>query len=234
MGARALVDDARSHPGNVVLNVLLIDLVPKGFFPQQDTGRLTGSIQADQSISFQSMQQKLVTIGRIIQDDPAVETVMAFIGGWEGGGSTKNTARMFVVLKPLEQRQLSADQVIARLRRQLVQRAGAPTYLQAVQDLRIGGRSARAQYQYSLQSDDLDSLVAWGPRVEQRLRTMPQLADVNSDQQRPRSCSRCWRSIAPPRRGSGSARRSSTTRSTTRSDSDKSRSFTRCSTSTTW
>jgi len=163
-----------------LLNVLLFDLVPKGFFPQQDTGRLTGAIQADQNTSFQDMQQKLMVIDHIVSADPAVETVMAFIGG---SGTARNTGRMFVVLKPLEQRRLSADQVIARLRPSLSEVPGASTYLQAVQDLRIGGMVTAAQYQYSLQSDDLAGLTAWAPEVERRLRTMGQLVDVNSDQQ---------------------------------------------------
>jgi multidrug efflux pump len=163
-----------------VLNVLLYDMVPKGFFPQQDTGRLIGSIQADQNTSFQAMQEKMATIDRIVSADPAVETVLAFTGG---ANSARNTGRLYAVLKPLETRHLSADQVIARLRRSLGQVPGAPTYLQAVQDLRIGGAPSAAQYTYSLESDDLPSLVSWAPRVEQQMRSMPQLADVNSDQQ---------------------------------------------------
>jgi multidrug efflux pump len=163
-----------------VLNVLLYDVVPKGFFPQQDTGRLIGSIQADQNSSFQAMQEKIATIDRIVSADPAVETVLAFTGG---ANSARNTGRLYAVLKPLEQRRLSADQVIARLRRSLGQVPGAPTYLQAVQDLRIGGAPTAAQYTFSLESDDLSSLVSWAPRVEQRMRSMGELADVNSDQQ---------------------------------------------------
>jgi len=162
-----------------VLNLLLFDLVPKGFFPQQDTGRLTGAIQADQNISFQDMKQKLAAINRIVSADPAVETVLAFIGG---SGGARNTGRMFVVLKPRAERRLSADQVIARLRRGLSEVPGAFTYLQAVQDLRVGGAVTAAQFQFALQSDDLPTLSVWAPRVEQKLRTMGQLVDVNSDQ----------------------------------------------------
>jgi multidrug efflux pump len=162
------------------LNVLLYDVVPKGFFPQQDTGRLIGSIQADQNSSFQAMQEKMSAIDDIVAADPAVETVLAFTGG---SNSARNTGRLYAVLKPLDQRRLSADQVIARLRRSLAAVPGTPTYLQAVQDLRIGGAPSAAQYTFSLESDDLASLVSWAPRVEQRMRSMGELADVNTDQQ---------------------------------------------------
>src|SRR5439155_17645898 len=116
--------------------------------------------------------------------DPAVANVLGFTGGSTGpGAAATNTARLFIMLKPLEERRLSADQVIARLRGRLAAVPGAPTFLQAVQDLRAGGRSSNAQYQYTLQGDNVTELDAWGPRVLQRLRTLPQLADVNSDQQ---------------------------------------------------
>jgi multidrug efflux pump len=163
------------------VSVYLYVIVPKGFFPQQDTGRLSGNIQASQDISFQAMRQKLTEVVGIIQNDPAVDNVMGFSGG--GGGSTTNTSRMFISLKPLGERQLSADQVIARLRGKLAKVPGAPTYLQAVQDLRIGGRASSAQYQYTLQSVDLGELSIWAPRVERQLRTLPEIVDVNSDQQ---------------------------------------------------
>ena len=166
----------------IALNVYLFVIVPKGFFPQQDTGRLTGAIQAAQDISFQAMQEKLTQIVGIIKNDPAVDNVLGFTGG-SGGGATTNTARLFIMLKPLEERTLSADQVIARLRGRLAEVPGAPAYLQAVQDLRIGGRSGNAQYQYTLQGDNVEELDAWGPRVAERLRTLPQLVDLNSDQQ---------------------------------------------------
>ena len=162
-------------------SIYLYVVIPKGFFPQQDTGRLSGSIQASQDISFQAMSQKLTEVAKIIQSDPAVDTVMGFSGG--GGGSTTNTGRMFISLKPLEERKLSADQVIARLRSKLATVPGAPTFLQAVQDLRIGGRASSAQYQYTLQSVDLKELNTWAPRVERQLRTLPNIVDVNSDQQ---------------------------------------------------
>jgi multidrug efflux pump len=163
------------------LSIYLYVIIPKGFFPQQDTGRLSGNIQASQDISFQAMRQKLTEVVEIIQSDPAVDTVMGFTGG--GGGSTTNTGRMFISLKPLEERKLSGDQVIARLRPKLAKVPGAPTYLQAVQDLRIGGRVNSAQYQYTLQSVDLGELSTWAPKVERQLRTLPDIADVNSDQQ---------------------------------------------------
>jgi multidrug efflux pump subunit AcrB len=165
----------------IAINVYLFVIIPKGFFPQQDTGRLTGAIQAAQDISFQAMQEKLTQIVGIIKNDPAVDNVLGFTGG--GGGSTTNTARLYIMLKPLAERTLSADQVIARLRGRLAKVPGAPAYLQAVQDLRIGGRAGNAQYQYTLQGDNVDELDAWGPRVAERLRTLPQLVDVNSNQQ---------------------------------------------------
>jgi len=166
----------------VALNVYLFVIVPKGFFPQQDTGRLIGSIQAAQDTSYQAMRQKLTEVVGIIMSDPAVETVTGFSGGG-AGGTTTNTGRMFVGLKPLHERKLSADQVIARLRGKLANVPGAPTYLQATQDVQIGGRRSNAQYQYTLQGDNLEELNTWASRIEQKLRTLPQLADVSSDQQ---------------------------------------------------
>ena len=167
----------------IAVNAYLFVVVPKGFFPQQDTGRLTGAIQAAQDISFQSMQAKLTQVVAIIADDPAVDNVIGFTGGGGGGGATVNTARMFVALKPREERGLAADQVIARLRGKLAAVPGAPTFLQAVQDLRVGGRASNAQYQYTLQGEDVAELNAWAPRVAERLRTLPQLVDFSSDQQ---------------------------------------------------
>ena len=166
----------------VAVNGYLFATVPKGFFPQQDTGRLTGIVQAAQDISFQAMRDKLTQIVEIIKSDPAVENVIGFTGGG-GSGSTTNTARMFVALKPLAERKLSADQVIGRLRQRLAGVVGAPTYLQAVQDLRVGGRASNAQYQFTLQGDSLRDLDAWAPRVLQRLRALREVVDVSSDQQ---------------------------------------------------
>jgi multidrug efflux pump len=153
--------------------------IPKGFFPQQDTGSLAGAIQADQATSFQAMQGRIMRFADIVMRDPAVQTVQAYVGG----GGAQNTARMFVSLKPLEERRVRADAVIARLRGQLASVPGATLYLQAVQDLRIGGRASNAQYQYTLRAERVADLNDWAPRVYSRLRSLPQLADVNSDQQ---------------------------------------------------
>jgi multidrug efflux pump len=160
------------------LSVYLYTVVPKGFFPQQDTGRISASIQAAQDISFQAMRQKLTEITEIIRSDPAVESVTGF-----SGGGTNNVGRSFIALKPLAERKLTTDEVIARLRPKLGKVPGASTFLQTIQDLRIGGRASSAQYQYTLQSVDLNELNMWVPRVEQQLRTLPEIADVNSDLQ---------------------------------------------------
>jgi multidrug efflux pump len=160
------------------LNVYLYIVVPKGFFPQQDTGRMIGSIQADQGISFQAMRQKLADFIDIVRSDPAVENVVGFTGGYQ-----RNSGFMFMTLKPLRERKVSADQVVARLRPRLAQEAGANLFLVPVQDIRIGGRQANAQYQFTLQADELSDLRVWEPRVRQALSQLPQLADVNTDQQ---------------------------------------------------
>ncbi|HTX53041.1 MAG TPA: multidrug efflux RND transporter permease subunit [Candidatus Baltobacteraceae bacterium] len=167
----------------VAVNLYLFAIVPKGFFPQQDTGRLSGAIQGAQDISFQAMREKLVQVVRIIAADPAVDQVAGFTGGSGGGGATTNTARMFIALKPQEQRTATADQVIARLRGKLSAVPGAPTFLQAVQDLRVGGRMSNAQYQYTLQGENVTELARWAPQVEQQLRSLRELRDVSSDQQ---------------------------------------------------
>jgi multidrug efflux pump len=167
----------------VGLNVFLFVRIPKGLFPEQDTGRLTGSITADQSISFQAMQQKLRQLMDIVQKDPAVESVVGFAGGGGGGRSQTNSASVYVSLKSLSQRSDTAQQVITRLRRALSRVAGATLYLQAVQDIRIGGRQSNAEYQYALQSDTTQDLTTWGPRLLAALQRDPALADVNSDQQ---------------------------------------------------
>jgi len=158
--------------------VFLYATVPKGFFPQQDTGRLNGAIQADQGTSFQAMQPKLTQFVATVMQDPAVESASGFLGG-----GSFNTARMFVGLKAREERDVTADQVIARLRARTAHVPGATLFLQPVQDLRVGGRIGAAQYQYTLQGDDANELLRWAPRVLEKLRTLPQLADVNSDQQ---------------------------------------------------
>ena len=164
----------------IVFTAYLYVIVPKGFFPQQDTGRLMGAIQADQNTSFQAMSRRLMRFADTVGQDPAVDNVIAFTGG---AGGSANTGRIFVALKPLNERKLSADQIIGRLRGMLSHIPGATLYLQAVQDVRVGGRQTNAQYQYTLQSDDLASLLEWTPKVYNKLRTLPELADVNSDQQ---------------------------------------------------
>jgi multidrug efflux pump len=152
--------------------------IPKGFFPQQDSGRLTGTIQADQDTSFQAMQTKLASFVDTVMRDPDIESANGFIGG-----GTLNAGRMFVSLKPREQRKSTADQVIARLRGKLAHVPGATLVLQPVQDVRTGGRPAAAQYQYTLQGDSATELLDWAPRVLARLKRLPELTDVNSDQQ---------------------------------------------------
>jgi len=167
----------------VAVNIYLYRTVPKGFFPQQDTGRLTGGIQAAQDVSFQSMREKLAKVVDIVGKDPAVDTVIGFTGGGGGGGSTVNTGRMFIGLKDLDRRKITADEVIARMRGKLARVPGAQTVLQPVQDIRVGGRLSYAQYQYTIQGDNLKDLAAWAPRVEREMRALPALADVTSDWQ---------------------------------------------------
>jgi len=157
--------------------IFLYTKVPKGFFPQQDSGRLNGSIQADQDTSFQAMQRKLGEFVTTVMRDPDVESANGFLGG------TSNSGRMFVALKERGKRKATADQIIARLRRKLSHVPGATLVLQPVQDVRVGGRSSAAQYQYTLRGDDSNELFQWAPRVFQRLRKVPELTDVNTDQQ---------------------------------------------------
>jgi multidrug efflux pump len=167
----------------IALNVFLFIVVPKGFFPQQDTGRLVGTLQADQSVSFQLMTQKLRQMMDIVQHDPAVEHVVGYTGVGSGGGFGQiNTGSVFVSLKPISQRP-SIDQVIARLRPQLARVPGGRLFLVAVQDIRQGGRQSNAQYQYTLQSDDTALLQKWTPLLVQQLEKSSVLADVSSDQQ---------------------------------------------------
>ncbi len=163
------------------VNVYLLIIVPKGFFPQQDTGRIIGGIQGVQDTSFQAMRQRITRFVDIVRADPAVANVMAFTGS--GAGTTTNTGRVFMALKPLEERHVSADQLINRLRPKLATVPGAALYLQGVQDLRIGARLGNAQYQYTIQSDNLEDLTRWGPTLLEQMRKLPGLADVSSDQQ---------------------------------------------------
>jgi multidrug efflux pump len=183
---RRTLGEALTHPlmtmavllATLCLNVYFFAIVPKGFFPQQDTGRIVGGIQADQSISFQLMQQKLTQFLDIVRKDPAVDAS----AGFTGGGQT-NGGFAFISLKPRSERTDTSDQVIARLRRQLNQVAGATLFLQSAQDIRVGGRASNAQYQFTLQGDDLDELYAWAPKIADALQKVPEITDVNSDQQ---------------------------------------------------
>jgi multidrug efflux pump len=177
---------AMAHPGMVMLalfatiglNVYLFVIVPKGFFPQEDTGRLIGGIQGDQSISFQAMRAKLLQFEAILRQDPAVESTAGFTGGRQTNGGF-----FFVSLKPLAERKVSADEVIGRLRGRLTQVAGARLFLQAVQDIRVGGRQANAQYQFTLLAPSAADLYLWTPRLVEALQHEPALSEVNSDQQ---------------------------------------------------
>jgi multidrug efflux pump len=183
---RASLGWALRHPrlvmltlaGTVALNVYLYVIVPKGFFPEQDTGRLVGSIQADQAISFQAMQKKLSDFMTIIRNDPAVENVVGFTGG-----SRTNSGFMFISLKPLGPRKAPAARVIARLRGKLAHEPGARLFLVPVQDIRVGGRQSNAAYQFTLQADDLAALRTWTPRLQRALAGVPEVVDVNSDQE---------------------------------------------------
>ena len=160
------------------LNVYLYAKVQKGFFPQQDTGRLVGFIRADQGISFQAMRAKLAAFVDSVKSDPAVDNVVAFTGGGQ-----RNRGSMFIALKPLAERGVTADRVIARLRIKLAQEPGAQLFLNPVQDIRVGGRLSDATYQFTLQADDLADLRRWTPRLEAEVRRLPELADVKTDQE---------------------------------------------------
>ena len=163
----------------IALNWYLFALVPKGFFPQQDNGLMFANIQASQGTSFQAMRQILTADVKTILQDPAIDSVVAFTGG----GTTSNQARLFMALKPLSERRVPAEQVIARIRPKFAHDPRAVVILQAAQDIRVGGRGANAQYQYTLQGDDLNALNRWAPRLLARLQREPIIADVNADQQ---------------------------------------------------
>jgi len=167
--------------GTIALNVHLFIKIPKGFFPPQDTGRLSGSIQADQDTSYQQMDKMLLQYVKIIDSDPAVDTVNGFTGGGRGGAT--NSARLFISLKPLEERKVTAQQVVARLRPRLARVPGAMLYLTPSQDLRVGGRQSSAEYQFTMRGENVDDLTRFGPRMLQEMRGIPIIADVNSDQQ---------------------------------------------------
>ncbi len=163
-----------------VVNVYLFIIIPKGFFPQQDTGRIMGVIRADQDISFDAMRIKQREFTSIVMKDPAVFSVVSFIGG---NGNTMNTGRMFITLKPMGERHASADQIINRLRGKLLHIPGANLFMQAAQDVSVGGRISDAQYQYTLEDQDLHELLTWAPRLQQRFSQLPELRDVSTDQQ---------------------------------------------------
>jgi multidrug efflux pump len=180
---------ALNNPGTIMfillvticVNVYLFTIIPFGFFPQQDTGALIGGIRADQSISFQAMEQKFRALQTIVGKDSDVQDVVGFTGGGGGFGAT-NSGFMFVALKPLSERSSTSDEVIARLRKSLSGISGARLFFQPVQDIRVGGRQSNAQYQYTIQADTLDELNQWLPKITDALQNLPQLDDVNSDQ----------------------------------------------------
>ena len=160
----------------ISLTIYLYAVVPKGFFPQEDTGRLSGSIVGDQDISFQAMRQKMAQFIRIVMSDPAVESVAGFTGG-----GTANRGSMFISLKPLSQRKVSAEQVINRLRPQLASIPAATLFLQAQQDVRVGGRASNSQYQYTLRAENISDLITWSERLLDQIRTLPEIRDANTD-----------------------------------------------------
>ena len=162
----------------VGLNVYLYVVVPKGFFPQQDTGRLMGAVLGAQDISFNAMLDKMAQYSDILRTEPAALNVIAFTGG-----GAENTGRVFVDLKPLEERKVGADVVLARLRRKLAVVPGSSLFLQSFQDVRVGGLVSGAQFQYTLQGENLEDLQTWAPRIEAKFRTLPGLRDIVSDQQ---------------------------------------------------
>jgi len=164
----------------VCVNVYLYTIVPKGFFPLQDTGRLMGAIQADQHTSFQAFDRRLHRFMDILLSDPAVDNIVGFTGGNQG---TTNTGRLFMALKTLDERKASMDQVMTRLRPKLATVPGASLFLQPVQDVRVGGRLSSAMYQFTLQDDDLKELNDWAPRMLRKLQTLPGVVDVSTDQQ---------------------------------------------------
>jgi HAE1 family hydrophobic/amphiphilic exporter-1 len=164
----------------VALSVVLFIVIPKGFFPQQDIGLLTGISEAAQETSPDQMRRHQLTLGEIVSQDPAVDHVAMFMGG---NGNPANTGRMFITLKPRSQRTASADQIIARLRGQVDKVEGARLFLQAAQDVRVGGRASRTQFQYTLQGADIEQLNEWAPKILAKLKGLPELRDVATDQQ---------------------------------------------------
>jgi HAE1 family hydrophobic/amphiphilic exporter-1 len=164
----------------LALTVYLFVIIPKGFFPQQDTGLISGIAEAGQDVSVTDMMDRLQALGAIVQKDPAIAHVAMSVGGT---GNALNTGKLYITLKPRNERSASADQVIARLRPQLAKVEGAALFLQAAQDVRVGGRASRTQYQYTMQGPDLGALNDWAPKLLARMKTLPELRDVASDEQ---------------------------------------------------
>lgn len=164
----------------IVLTVLLFIYIPKGFFPQQDAGRIISQLQTEQDMSFQMIQKKLSEIIGIIKDDPAVENAVGYVGGTSATGG--NAGSVFITLKSLQERKMSADQVIAQLRTKLSNITGATLYMQAAQDLVVGGRLGNAQYQYTIQGNNLDQVNEWAPKILDKIKQIPGVLDANSDQ----------------------------------------------------
>jgi multidrug efflux pump len=169
--------------GTFFLNIYLFVLVPKGFFPQQDTGRLTGATRAAQDISFDAMKAKQQSLAQLVLQDPAVQTVTAFVGGNGPGGGSTNVGRMFIGLKPKWQRNATGDDVVNRLREKLTSVAGATLFLQVAQEFQTGARGSDAQYQYTLSDENLKELNTWAPQLLAQMKTLPELRDVSTDQQ---------------------------------------------------
>jgi multidrug efflux pump len=182
---------ALSNPGTILvilfmtigLNVYLFTIIPKGFFPQQDTGNQNGAIRGDQAISFQLMEQKFLQFEEAIRKDPAVQSVVGSTGSSGIGFGQTNSGNVFISLKPLSERKESSDAVIARMRNEIGSIPGARLFLQPVQDLRAGGRQGNASYQYTIQADTLDEINTWVPKITTALQDVPELEDVNSDRQ---------------------------------------------------
>ena len=164
----------------IALSVYLFTIIPKGFFPQQDNGFLTGVSEASQDISFAEMKRHQEELSSIVQADPAVDSIAMFIGG---GGTALNSGRMYITLKPHNERDVDAQQIIARLRPKLAKVEGAQLYLQASQDVRLGGRATRTQFEFTLQDANLAELNEWAPKILARMQTLPELRDVATDQQ---------------------------------------------------
>jgi len=185
-GYRHSLGWALAHPwlvlgillATIAANVHLYNTIPKGFFPQQDTGRIRGFVEADQAISFQAMKGKMDVFLAIVGADPAVANVVGFTGGGQ-----INSGMMFITLKPIGERKESADAIVSRLRKKLAHVPGASLYLNPVQDIRIGGRSSNSSQQFTLQSDNLDELRLWEPRIRNALSRLDEITDVSSDQQ---------------------------------------------------